>query len=403
MSERPPATILCLASYHKGEEFLRACKRQGCGVILLTVSVLEHADWPRESIDELFHMPDLSQVEEVIKGVSYLARSRDIGRIVPLDDYDVTIAAALREHLRIPGMGTTTARYFRDKLAMRERAHSCGILVPKFVHVLNYDRLRDYMERVPPPWVLKPRSEVSTIGINRIESPDDLWPRLDALGDRQSFFLLERYISGNVYHVDSIVSEREVVFAEAHGYDRPPLDVFHGGGLAISRTVPRKSEDEQALLAVNRQVVEGLGMVRGVTHAEFIKGHEDGRFYFLEIGARVGGANTVEMIEGSTGINLWREWADIEIGQGERPYSLPPRRQEYGAVILSLARQEYPDMSAYTDREIVYRLNKRHHAGLVLATPDPDRLHQLLQGYRERFEQDFFTSLPPYESRPAET
>ena len=101
---------------------MREAKRQGWNVILLSVTALEHADWPRESIDELFFMPDLSKVDDVINGVSYLARTRIIDRIVALDDYDVWTGAALREHLRVAGMGETTVRYFRDKLAMRLKA-----------------------------------------------------------------------------------------------------------------------------------------------------------------------------------------------------------------------------------------------------------------------------------------
>jgi len=86
-------------------------------------------------------MPDLSKTDEVIRGVSFLARTRLIDRIVALDDYDVWTAANLREHLRLPGMGDTSVRYFRDKLAMRVKAQQHGILVPDFVHVLAGGRI----------------------------------------------------------------------------------------------------------------------------------------------------------------------------------------------------------------------------------------------------------------------
>ncbi|MBD0320303.1 MAG: ATPase, partial [Gemmatimonadetes bacterium] len=158
MNAPRPVTILCVASFFKGEEFLRECKRLGCRVLLLTVEKLREENWPRESIDEVFYMPDLYKREDVFHGVSYLARSEDIARIVPLDEYDLEMASALREHLRVPGMGETTVRYFRDKLAMRMRAQEAGIAVPEFSAVINYDRLREYMARVPAPWVLKPRT-----------------------------------------------------------------------------------------------------------------------------------------------------------------------------------------------------------------------------------------------------
>ena len=78
MTNPPPKTILCITSYEKGQEFIRECKRQEAYVILLTVTALEHADWPRESIDEVFYMLDLSRTDEVIRVVSFLARTRVI-------------------------------------------------------------------------------------------------------------------------------------------------------------------------------------------------------------------------------------------------------------------------------------------------------------------------------------
>ncbi|HYY95447.1 MAG TPA: hypothetical protein VE713_13085, partial [Pyrinomonadaceae bacterium] len=161
MSEERRLTVLCLASYFKGEEFMRECKRLGCRVLLVTLERLREADWPRESVDEFFYMPEDFRLEPLTRGVSYIARTREIERIVPLDDFDVETAAALREHLRVPGMGDTTARHFRDKLAMRMKAREHGILVPDFVHALNRDRIQEFTERVPAPWVLKPRSEAS--------------------------------------------------------------------------------------------------------------------------------------------------------------------------------------------------------------------------------------------------
>ncbi|QUV80467.1 ATP-grasp domain-containing protein [Chloracidobacterium thermophilum] len=98
-----------------------------------------------------------------------------IDRIVALDDFDVETAAALREHLRIPGMGETTARYFRDKLAMRARAREYGVPVPPFTPVFNDEVVNAYLAEVPGPWLVKPRSEASTIGIKRTSSPDEVW------------------------------------------------------------------------------------------------------------------------------------------------------------------------------------------------------------------------------------
>ncbi|MBV9145568.1 MAG: ATPase, partial [Acidobacteria bacterium] len=97
-----PLTVLCIASYEKGHEFLRECKRQGCTVLLLTSeSLMNVAAWPRESVDDIFYMPDVNKkwnLPHTILAVSHMARNRRIDRVVPLDDFDLETAAALREH-----------------------------------------------------------------------------------------------------------------------------------------------------------------------------------------------------------------------------------------------------------------------------------------------------------------
>src|ERR1700739_2707090 len=302
--------------------------------------------------------------------------------------------ATLREHLHIPGMGLTTMRYFRDKLAMRMRALDRDIRVPDFVPVVNHDDIRYYLEHVPGPWVLKPRQEASAIGIKKIHAGEELWPVLDQLGDKQSTFLLEKFIPGDVYHVDSVVSENDVVFSNVSKYGKPPMNVAHGG-VFTTFTEERGSEDDSALRTINLDLISALGLLRGVAHAEFIKAQADGEFYFLECAARVGGAYINEMVETATGINLWREWARIEVAGADGSYKLPPMREEYAGVILSLARQENPNTSAYNEPEVHLRIKKHHHAGLVLRLSDPLRVSHLLESYARRFAEEFLAIAPP--------
>jgi hypothetical protein len=185
-----------------------------------------------------------------------------------------------------------------------------------------------------------------------------------------------------------------VAFAEAHGYGTPPLDTSHHGGVFTTRTLSRDADETRALHKINRDLLEGLGLVRGVTHAEFLKAHADGKFYFIEVAARVGGAYISNVIEAATGINLWREWARLEVGAGNQAYELPATRHDYAGVILSLARQEHPDTSGYSDPEIVYRVNKFHHAGFVIKAPSHERIQELLDSYSHRFVDDFLATQP---------
>jgi biotin carboxylase len=395
-------TILCIATYFKGDAFLRECRRRGCRVLLLTSDALAGAAWPRESIDDVFSIAREATEAEIRRRVDAIARTYPIDRIAALDDFDVELAAMLREHLQVPGMGRTAASYFRDKLAMRIKARSLAIPVPEFSPVFNDQALDDWTRRVPAPWVLKPRSSAAAIGIKKVADRDELWRALDAAGDQRSNSVLEQFVSGDVYHVDSIIWDGKVVFAIPFKYGRPPMEIAHQGGLFITRRLPDDSPEGAALLALNRRLHEGLGLQRGVSHSEFIgPAGRSGEPVFLETSARVGGAFIVDTIEAATGLNLWEEWAKIETVGPSVEYSVPPHRDDYAGIVLSLARQEHPDMSAYTDAEIVTRLKKAHHAGLIVRSPDRARVDALIADYTPRFYQDFFATAPPLE-RPVE-
>lgn len=404
MSEKvdKPLNIICLATYFKGVDFIRECKSRGNQVVLITKEKMLGEDWPRESLDDLIALPNDADSELFIHLLGLLGRQYRIDRVVALEEFDVITAAQIRDHFCLPGMSSGTARLFRDKGAMGAKAREAGVGVPEFVPLLNYDDIRAFMERVPPPWIIKRRSDVSAIGIRKVNQEGEVWQALDEmdrrerLRERAAHHLLARFVAGGVFHVDSIVSNGRVIFAGVNQYGRPPMDVAHKGGAYISHTVARGSDDEKVLLANNRKLLKTLGLEEGAAHAEFIKSSADGKFYFLEIAARVGGAYIAEVLEASSGVNLWREWAKIELADGASR-RITPQRKEYAGIVLSLARQEFPDTSAYDDAEVVYRVKKKHHVGLIVRSPKLDRVQELLNSYSLRFAEDFAAVMPPLE------
>jgi biotin carboxylase len=392
----PAERFLLIASYEKGHDFMRQCAAMGVQCTLLTAESLRNAGWPRDVLEDVATVPPGLSREQVLNTVSWMTRGRRFDRVVALDEFDLETAAQIREHMRIQGMGTTTAAYYRDKLAMRTGAQRSGFLVPEFCRVLNYDELREFMERVAPPWLLKPRAEASAVGIRRIEEPEQLWRALDELGDRQSYFLLEQFVPGDIFHVDSIVSERKVVFSAVHRYGRPPMQVMHEGGVFTTRTVDRASREWRELTALNAELAPSFGMVRGVAHAEYIRAHADGRFYFLEIAARVGGAFIADLVEFATGVNLWREWAKLEVADLRgAAYAAPQSDENYAGSVLCLAQTAEPDMTAFDAPEIVHRMKKHHHAGLIVRSAGAQRVEELLERYSAEFATRFLAKLPP--------
>lgn len=393
-------TFLCIASYFKGNDFLRSLKKTGATVYLITSKKLEDKEWARESIDDIFyvqqgpenewHMPD------VIAGLAWVMRTRRIDRIVSLDDFDVEKGAELREEFRIPGMGQTTARHFRDKLSMRIEARDAGIPVPGFSPLFNDDDIRRFTETFPAPWIVKPRGQASATGMKKVYNADELWAHLEILGGNRHHYLVEQFKPGAVYHVDSLTYGGKVVFSRASEYLSTPFEVAHGGGIFRSVIMPRGDKDEKALIKLNEKVMNAFGMQYSASHTEFIKCHEDGKYYFLETASRVGGAHLADMVEMATGINLWAEWARLEYAVAAGiPYELPPVNNDFAGIIVSLARQQWPDTTQFDDPEIVWRMSyKEFHVGLIVRSQSRERVLALLDDYAARIQRDYHASAP---------
>ncbi|MCA1803269.1 MAG: hypothetical protein LC662_12530 [Rhodothermaceae bacterium] len=396
---KKPLTFLCISFYFKGGEFLKACKEDGNRVFLLTSRKLEHRPWPRESIDELFFMDNIENTPEniadITRGVAWLMREKKIDAIVALDDFDVEKAASVREELRIPGMGLTTSRYFRDKLAMRIQADEAGIRVPRFTSLFHNADINRFADEVPAPWLVKPRGEASATGIKKVYNKEEFWDHINTLGDRRHQFLAEQFRPGDVYHSDSLIFNGDVAFCWSSRYLNTPYDIAHHAGIFRSATLEQDSDEAVKLQRLNASVMKAFGMRHSASHTEFILSKEDGEFYFLETSSRVGGAHLSVMVEAASGINLWREWARIEsaVRRGEQ-WTLPEPRKDFAGILISLARFEVPDTAVFDAPEIIWRMNEKHHVGMVLRSDSRGRIMELLTGYAQVVQRDFHASAP---------
>ena len=385
-------TFLCISNYFKGNAFLTSLKKQGNRVFLVTTEQLRDKPWAMEYIDEIFYMPgqDLDwDMDLLLKGVGGLMKEHKVDAIVALDDYDVEKAAFLRENFRVAGMGQTTGRYFRDKLAMRIKAKDAGIRVPAFSSLFHNADINHFADTVDAPWVLKPRSEASAHGIIKVYDKESLWRHLDELGDNRIYYLIEQFKPGDVYHADGLQLEGKTLFITVSKYLATPMEISQGGGIFRSANIPYGSDDDKKIKKVNEAIMKAFGLRNGASHTEFIKSREDGEIYFLETASRVGGAHLAEMVEAATDINLWAEWAKIEdaVVKNEK-YELPKVAKNYAGIVLTLSKFEHPDLSSFDDSEVCFRVPLEYHAGLIVKSPKQERIMQLLDQYAERFASE---------------
>lgn len=395
--------IVCIASEHKGNEFLDEAQNAGWHVTLVTRKKLLDEPWSWTALNDVQTVEDDASQEDYVRAITNIAGSRKIDRLVGLDEFDVMTAARAREHLQLGGMTSSHALRFRDKLSMRHIAAASGIPCPDFTSVFNTHEIEKYLERVPGPWIVKPRYEVSAFGIRKCETREEVWQVLRDLDDRNNWrdhpsqFVLEDFIAGNVFHVDSIVDKGEVLACGVSQYGTPPFSVTHYGGVFTTSIVPYRSKERKELEKLNAELLSAFKYERGVSHAEFLQSSADGKFYLLEVACRVGGAYIANVLEHACNFNLWREWAKLETSTDEHPYKLPKLRKDFAGVALALANQDEPDTSHYVDEDIVYRITKAKHVGMIFYSKKQKRVEELLETYSARITTDFLATAPAKE------
>ena len=395
--------IVCIASFFKGNEFFDECHERHWRVTLVTNEKLLDAAWSWTSLSEVKTVPENAAPEDYIRAVTNIAGARKIDRIVGIDEFDVLTAAKAREHLQIEGMSASFALRFRDKLRMRRMASAAGIPCPEFAGAFNANEIDAFLDRVPAPWIIKPRTEVNAFGIKKCETKDEVWQTLSGFDarntwrDHPSQFLIERFVKGKVFHVDSVIEKGKVVAAGVSRYGETPLKVSHGGGVFTTSVLPYRSGERRELERLNKQLLKTFEYERGVAHAEFLQSAETGKFYLLEVAARVGGAYIADVLDAASGFNLWREWAKLEIADEKNPYKPPKLRRDYAGITLCLAKEEKPDTSHYTEAEIVHRVSKPKHVGLIFHSQKHERIEELLGIYTEKITRDFLAVAPKKE------
>lgn len=391
--------ILCICSYYKGMEYLIRQARMGNRVFLVTSEKRKHEAWPSQALAETYYLPEednsVANLEILKKGIGWLLQTERVDMITALDDFDVEKAACLRSFYQIPGMSVSEAQLFRDKLAMRLAAKAAGLPVPRFHSLFNDQEIHRFIQEVPGPWVIKPRSQASASGIRKVHSYTEIAAFLQEKGEERVDYLIEEFLPGRVFHVDSLCHHGQIVFENVCAYLETPLRVAHEGGIFQTVTIPEDAPERNSTLQVNRNLLKIFCLANGASHSEFIQADRDGQIYFLETSCRVGGAHIAELVEAATGINLWREWAAIDHAFYHKvPYLLPDRVHFHAGLTISLARMKEPDMGAFQAEELFWTLKKEYHVGLITRSIHAKDIPDRMRRYASIIKDNYHASAP---------
>lgn len=245
----------------------------------------------------------LACCEEVIR------KAGRIDRIVALSEYDLPKAAFLRSTLRVAGVTAEQAMLFTDKVAMKRAVSAAGLRAPRYQACKAIPDIPTFAAQQSYPLILKPVVGAASRGVHAVLSRTALEQLLRSIDI--SDYEVEEYVAGTVLHVDGIACGNEIGFLVASRYIN--------NCLAYNSGVPLGSVfiDDDALIvrirAFTQQVLTTLGLGEGAYHLELILSESD-ELVFLELNARVGGAEITFVMRELFGIDLVGAWVQLQLG-----------------------------------------------------------------------------------------
>lgn|GEM_PF-1292290 len=288
-----------------------------------------------ELFDECIRVESIHDVAATEASVAGLAARHPIRAIYATFETAMEIAGILRERFGVDGMTAAEAGRVRDKHLMKTLAAEAGVAVPAIENVDSLEQVARFGERHGYPLIIKPRNGMGTFLTARVDSAEQLAklePLLFGESRPRGFvdydlftkgrFVVERYVSGDEYHCDSIVSDGEVCFASVARYLHPCIDTVEGALPDCDIAFPACSHDDspvREILHMNREVVEALGIRNAVCHLEaFVE--PDGTVLFGEIAARIGGGSLIgKCVANTHGVDIFEAFIDVELGGFQLP------------------------------------------------------------------------------------
>lgn len=239
-------------------------------------------------------------------GVAEEARARGITAVTS-DQNDLMnpTVAYVAEKLGLPGNKFETVMSYCNKNQFRENCEKAGVPVPRHIAVESADHDFSNFD-CPLPWIVKPADSQSSIGVQRINKPEELRPALEfALGKSPTHSaIVEEFFFGHEIVCEGFINEGKyylLAFADRKYFDLPEL-------LIPSQTVFPSTVSAELLdkvVGYESKLAAYTKPSFAIVHSEYLVNLSSGEIRVVESALRGGGVYiSSDLIPLATGIDI---------------------------------------------------------------------------------------------------
>ncbi|MFJ7164093.1 ATP-grasp domain-containing protein [Streptomyces globosus] len=340
MSARPRLLVVS-----PGDETYRGyCLEQVAAsydVVLLTGT---EPSWEKPYIVD-HAVADLDDTTALLAAGRVLAERHELAGVVTWSEWHLVPTARLARALELPTNSVEVMRACRNKATARTLFARHGVPSAASMKARSLVEAGLATMTIGYPAVLKPAAFAGSIGVIRIDRPEQLPDAFDfaSAGAGQSredtAVLVEEYLDGPEISVECVTHRGVTTAVAVTRKSLGPPPYFEETGHTVDPDDPLLVQ----VAPVAAAAIKALGITDGVQHVEMRL--VDDRPRLIEVNARIGGDMIGHLVRLATGIDLPKVAADLACGR--TPDLTPTRREAAGIRML------YPAASGtLTERHI---------------------------------------------------
>ena len=281
------------------------------------------------------------------------AREKQIdGVLTAATDYGVRTASYIAQQMGLNGLNYNSAKIIKDKYMVRKVLHQKGVKsIPQYFEVETEADVIRLSDAVGYPIIVKPCDASGSRAVAKVEDKTVLLPAcLDAIENSISKkALLETYIHGNEYGVESFVYDGKIHVLAVMKKTMTPPPAYAELGHALPAGVPEVIQKRFEKAAV--EIIAALGINFGSVNMDFILDNAK-HPVMVDIGARMGG-NLIgsHIIPLSTGIDYIGNMLRASVG--ESVVVRPEKNKQIATKILNLSPgivKQLPDLDSLYEK-----------------------------------------------------
>lgn len=268
------------------------------------------SDELRNTLDEYCYVPDMMNYDAMVRTVGYLtSKYGKIDRIDSMNEWWLGIEAQLRLDFNIFGQKPEQTDINRSKLGMKQVAMAANLPVARGCEVESLEQLREFINQVGYPIVVKPVVGVGASATYPINNKDELDHCFEFIHGR---YICEEFIKGDIVTFDGFVDRHgEILFYTSHEYNASVMDCVLD---ARSMYYYNRTKVDPVLEDLGRRCVAAFNVRERFFHIEWFRTQErtesqEPKYCFLEINVRTPGLYTIDMMNYSADISLYDMWA----------------------------------------------------------------------------------------------